>query len=52
MVKNIPEYAKDYKFIVATYFNNEYWFWGAFNEKFEAEKVAKEIDGKVFLNIF
>ena len=50
-INNMPEYAKDYEFIVARQSDGEFWFWGAWENGFEADKVAHEIGGIVFHNI-
>lgn len=50
MIKNLPEYAFDYEFIVARFSEGEYWFWGAYSDDREAERVAEKIGGTVFQN--
>ena len=48
MINNLPDYAKDYEFIVARFADGEYWFWGAYSDERKACEVAKNIDGIVF----
>lgn len=50
MINNLPEYAKEYKYIVARRIDNELWFWGAWDNRNEANNVAIEIDGEVVTN--
>ena len=50
MINNIPEYANEYKYIVASDIDNELWFWGAFNDEDKAYAVASEIGGQVVIN--
>lgn len=50
-IQNEPAYAKDYEFIVARECDGEYWFWGAYENGFTAEKAALEIDGIIFHNV-
>lgn len=49
-INNKPDYAKDYEFIVARECDGEYWFWGAYENSFDAERIALEIGGVVFYN--
>lgn len=48
-VENVPEYAKDYKCIVARYDeeSKKYWFFGAWNSIEEAGRCADSVDGIV-----
>lgn len=48
---NMPEYAKDYEFIVARKIDDYFWFWGAFADGFKAENVAREIGGVIIHDI-
>lgn len=50
-IKNKPEYADNYEFIVASICDGEYWFYGAYTNGFKAEQVAIAIDGVVFHNV-
>ena len=49
-INNLPEYAKEYEWIVATESDNEYWFWGAYHKQYEAAIAAHEIDGVLIYN--
>ena len=51
IIHNKPDYADDYEFVVARKCDNEYWFWGAYENGFEADKVASEIGGVIFHNV-
>lgn len=51
MIKNMPDYADNYEFIVARKVDGEYWFYGAYANVCEANKVAADIDGVVFHNV-
>lgn len=50
MINNLPTYANEYKYIVAQRIDNELWFWGAWNDRNKANKVALEIGGEVVTN--
>ena len=50
-IQNEPEYAKDYEFVVARKYDGEYWFWGAYENGFIADKVAHEINGVIFHDV-
>ena len=50
-IHNKPDYADDYEFVVARERDNEYWFWGAYEDGFRADKAASEIDGVVFHDV-
>lgn len=47
-VNNVPEYAKDYAYMVARDCDGELWFWGSFNDCGKAHQVASEVDGQAF----
>ena len=47
MINNLPNYAKDYKFIVYTEVNGEKWFYGAYNDAQWAREVAAMVEGYV-----
>ena len=49
-VKNLPEYANEYKYIVASQIDGDLWFSGAWNNMKTAIKAAEEIGGKVVMN--
>lgn len=50
-IKNCPDYAKDYEFVVVRKVDNEYWFYGAYENGFKAEQVCLEIGGIIFHNV-
>lgn len=51
-IKNCPDYAKDYEFVVVRQDDNgDYWFWGAYENGFKAEQVCLEISGVIFHNV-
>ena len=49
-VKNLPEYANEYKYIVASQIDGDLLFWGAWNNMKKAIKAAEKIGGKVVMN--
>lgn len=49
VVHNAPEYAKQYKYIVATIVAGTAWFYGAWNKLEYAQQAAEELDGRVIL---
>ena len=49
-INNLPDYAKEYKYIVTRECENEFWFYGAFNESDRANRAAEEVNGVVFTN--
>ena len=49
-VKNLPEYANEYKYIVASQIDGDLWFRGAWNNMKKAISAAEEIGGKVVMN--
>lgn len=46
-INNLPEYAKDMEFIVATIVDGEFWFYGGYDSIDKAYDVADEIDGVI-----
>ena len=48
---NMPEYADHYEFVVAREVDGDYWFWGAYENGFKADKIACEIGGVVIHNV-
>lgn len=50
VINNLPEYAKEYEWIVVTECDNEFWFWGAYHKASDAADVANQIDGIVVFN--
>ena len=47
MIRNVPEYAKDHKYLVVRLIDDEMWFWSAHDTRAEAGDVAVEVDGYV-----
>lgn len=47
-INNVPDYAYDYNYVVARECEDEFWFWGAFDDFKKALTVAQEIGGEVF----
>lgn len=51
MINNLPIYANEYKYIVASEIEiADFWFYGAYNDCNEANRVAEAIGGVVFEN--
>lgn len=50
MINNMPNYAKDYEYIVARRVKGALWFWGAYNDRDIANEVAIEENGIVIRN--
>lgn len=50
MINNLPEYVKEYEWIVVTMSGDEFWFWGAYHKASEAMRAAEQIDGIVVFN--
>lgn len=48
-INNLPSYPLS-KYIVARNVDNALWYWGTWDSREEAEKVAREIDGVVIEN--
>ena len=46
-VNNLPAYAYDHQYIVARECDDEFWFWGAWDDLQAAQEVATEISGTV-----
>ena len=49
-VQNLPEYANEYQYIVASRIDGDLWFWGAWNNMKKAINAAEEIGGEVIIN--
>jgi uncharacterized protein YutD len=45
-INNLPEYANEYKYIVARWCDDELWFYGAWNDEEKAEKPLKKFSEK------
>lgn len=50
MINNLPTYANDYDYLVVRRVDGELWFWGAWDDRNEANRVAIEIGGEVVIN--
>lgn len=46
-VNNLPSYAARYKYVVARSVDGELWFWGAYDERENADEAAESIEGIV-----
>ena len=51
IIRNEPEYAHKYEFIVARLCEGEFWFYGAYADGFKAAAVAASEGGVVFHNV-
>jgi len=51
MIKNMPDYANDYEFVVVRECDGDLWFWGAYTNGFKAEQVAMGIGGSIVHNV-
>lgn len=40
MINNVPEYAKEYEYLVVRYVYGKAWFWGAYHTREDAEHAA------------
>ena len=49
-IKNKPKYADGYKYIVVRECDNEYWFWGAYDDGNLASLAVLEIGGILVYN--
>lgn len=47
-IQNLPAYAMNYKYTVARFVDNEWWFWGSYNEPERAYYAAGVEGGTVF----
>ena len=50
IIKNLSNYATQYKYIVASSVDGDLWFYGAWNDEDRAYGVARDIDGVVIKN--
>lgn len=50
IINNLPNYATEYGYIVASVVNGNLWFYGAWNNADKAYKVARNIGGAVIKN--
>lgn len=50
-INNCPEYAKKYKYIIARNDAGSLWFYGAFDDKDDVDRIVNELgDGAVIIN--
>ena len=49
-INNIPDYAKEKKYIVYREVNDENWFYGAFNDLCKAAMSAGAVNGRLVEN--
>ena len=47
-INNLPTYARRYPFIVARFVDGQFWFWGAFSDRRQANEAALEEGGVTF----
>ncbi len=48
MINNVPEYAKEYEYLVVRYVDGEAWFWGAHHTREDAQRAAEYLeDGEI-----
>lgn len=38
-IKNLPDYARNYRYIVVRLVDDDFWFYGAYNAEFKAIEV-------------
>lgn len=50
IINNLPDYATDYDYIVASVVDGNLWFYGAWNNANKAYEMARNIDGAVIKN--
>ena len=50
-IKNMPEYANDYEFVVVRKVDDDFWFWGAYAEGYKADCIAHKVSGLIVHNV-
>ena len=50
-IKNLPEYANDFEFVVVRKVDDDFWFWGAYAEGYKADRIAHEVGGLIVHNV-
>lgn len=50
IINNLPRYAAEYDYIVASVVDGDLWFYGAWNDESRAYEVARSINGTVVKN--
>lgn len=48
-IRNLPDYAYAYKYVVYREAGGECWFYGAYNAAEKAAAVADEVGGKIIM---
>ena len=51
MIHNMPEYAKEYKYIVCTFDCGDLWFYGAYENKHKAKEVSYAISFGIVVEV-
>ena len=49
-INNMPDIAWNRKYIVCRQMNNEYWYYGSYDDIERANYAAKEVDGWLIFN--
>lgn len=52
IINNLPDYATNYNYIVASVLDGDLWFYGAWDNEDKAYDVARVINGAVIKNPF
>jgi hypothetical protein len=50
MINNLPDYANEYTYVVATTVDGELWFYGAYNLRSKAFEAASACGGVIIVN--
>lgn len=50
-IHNMPEYAKEYPYIVCTFDRGDLWYFGAFEDKNRAKEVAYQSDSRLVVEV-
>ena len=48
-INNLPEYAQNYNYVVVRFVDDEFWFYGAYNDPIEARLACDECYGTAIL---
>lgn len=49
-INNFPSYAEKKNYIVVRYVDNEFWFWGAYDNPESAYRAAQAVDGTTVIS--
>ena len=49
-LKNVPEYAHHYEFMVCREYDGALWFYGAYSDAWKAEQVCHEIENGIIVH--